>query len=55
MELYNVKIQGSKLTIPSVADRGFGSGSSREDAVRALQGAGIEAVIAPTFAFICAF
>ncbi|KAJ5999325.1 Aconitase/3-isopropylmalate dehydratase large subunit alpha/beta/alpha subdomain 1/3 [Penicillium sp. IBT 35674x] len=35
-----------------VADRGFGSGSSREDAVRALQGAGIEAVIAPTFAFI---
>ncbi|KAJ6178078.1 Aconitase/3-isopropylmalate dehydratase [Penicillium mononematosum] len=35
-----------------VADRGFGSGSSREDAVRALQGAGIEAVIAPAFAFI---
>ncbi|KAL4886498.1 hypothetical protein BJY04DRAFT_204754 [Aspergillus karnatakaensis] len=35
-----------------VADRGFGSGSSREEAVRALQGAGIEAVIAPTFAFI---
>ncbi|RDW61206.1 Aconitase dehydratase large subunit, alpha subdomain 1 [Aspergillus mulundensis] len=35
-----------------VADRGFGSGSSREDAVRALQGAGIEAVIAPSFAFI---
>ncbi|KAJ5794493.1 Aconitase/3-isopropylmalate dehydratase large subunit alpha/beta/alpha subdomain 1/3 [Penicillium paradoxum] len=35
-----------------IADRGFGSGSSREDAVRALQGAGIEAVIAPTFAFI---
>ncbi|KAJ5652663.1 Aconitase dehydratase large subunit alpha subdomain 1 [Penicillium longicatenatum] len=33
--------------------RGFGSGSSREDAVRALQGAGIMAVIAPTFAFIC--
>ncbi|KAJ5471011.1 Aconitase/3-isopropylmalate dehydratase large subunitalpha/beta/alphasubdomain 1/3 [Penicillium desertorum] len=41
---------GSKII---VADRGFGSGSSREDAVRALQGAGIEAVIAPTFAFIC--
>ncbi|KAJ5688755.1 hypothetical protein N7462_003147 [Penicillium macrosclerotiorum] len=40
---------GSKII---VADRGFGSGSSREDAVRALQGAGIEAVIAPTFAFI---
>ncbi|KAJ5817867.1 Aconitase/3-isopropylmalate dehydratase large subunit alpha/beta/alpha subdomain 1/3 [Penicillium robsamsonii] len=35
-----------------VANRGFGSGSSREDAVRALQGAGIEAVIAPSFAFI---
>ncbi|KXG51280.1 Aconitase/3-isopropylmalate dehydratase large subunit, alpha/beta/alpha, subdomain 1/3 [Penicillium griseofulvum] len=35
-----------------VADRGFGSGSSREDAVRSLQGAGIEAVIAPSFAFI---
>ncbi|KAI9371436.1 hypothetical protein BJX61DRAFT_548272 [Aspergillus egyptiacus] len=35
-----------------VADRGFGSGSSREDAVRAVQGAGIEAVIAPSFAFI---
>ncbi|KAF4451016.1 3-isopropylmalate dehydrogenase [Fusarium albosuccineum] len=35
-----------------VADHGFGSGSSREDAVRALQGAGIEAVIAKGFAFI---
>jgi 3-isopropylmalate dehydratase small subunit len=44
-----------RLTIASVADRGFGSGSSREDAVRALQGAGIMAVIAPTFAFICEY
>ncbi|KAJ4255972.1 hypothetical protein NW762_009046 [Fusarium torreyae] len=35
-----------------VAEHGFGSGSSREDAVRALQGAGIEAVIAKGFAFI---
>ncbi|KAM5355127.1 hypothetical protein ACJ41O_001773 [Fusarium nematophilum] len=35
-----------------VADHGFGSGSSREDAVRALQGAGVEAVIAKGFAFI---
>ncbi|KAJ5771918.1 Aconitase/3-isopropylmalate dehydratase large subunit alpha/beta/alpha subdomain 1/3 [Penicillium odoratum] len=32
--------RGSKII---VAGRGFGSGSSREDAVRALQGAGIEA------------
>ncbi|CAH0018776.1 unnamed protein product [Clonostachys rhizophaga] len=35
-----------------VAEHGFGSGSSREDAVRALQGAGVEAVIAKGFAFI---
>ncbi|KAI9162732.1 3-isopropylmalate dehydrogenase [Paramyrothecium foliicola] len=35
-----------------VAQHGFGSGSSREDAVRALKGAGIEAVIAQGFAFI---
>lgn len=38
---------------PSVAGIGFGSGSSREDAVRALQGANIEAVIAKSFSFIC--
>lgn len=37
----------------SVAEHGFGSGSSREDAVRALLGSGIEAVIAKGFAFIC--
>lgn len=37
----------------SVADEGFGSGSSREDAVRALQGAGVMGVIAKSFAFIC--
>jgi homoaconitate hydratase len=43
------------LTPCSVADHGFGSGSSREDAVRALQGAGVEAVIAKGFAFICKF
>ncbi|KAI7764302.1 hypothetical protein LZL87_013642 [Fusarium oxysporum] len=35
-----------------VAEHGFGSGSSREDAARALQGAGVEAVIAKGFAFI---
>ncbi|KAF7532735.1 hypothetical protein G7054_g7712 [Neopestalotiopsis clavispora] len=35
-----------------VAQDGFGSGSSREDAVRALQGAGIIGVIAKGFAFI---
>ncbi|ETS78452.1 hypothetical protein PFICI_10514 [Pestalotiopsis fici W106-1] len=35
-----------------VAQDGFGSGSSREDAVRALQGAGIVGVIAKGFAFI---
>ncbi|KAM0209996.1 hypothetical protein ACHAQI_006108 [Fusarium lateritium] len=35
-----------------VAEHGFGSGSSREDAVRSLQGAGVEAVIAKGFAFI---
>lgn len=39
----------------SVAGVGFGSGSSREDAVRALLGAGVEAVIAKSFAFICEF
>lgn len=38
-----------------MADHGFGSGSSREDAVRALLGAGVEAVIAKGFAFICEF
>lgn len=38
-----------------MADNGFGSGSSREDAVRALLGAGVEAVIAQGFAFICKF
>jgi 3-isopropylmalate dehydratase small subunit len=37
----------------SIALDGFGSGSSREDAVRALKGAGVEAVIAKSFAFIC--
>jgi homoaconitate hydratase len=41
------------LTSCSVAQDGFGSGSSREDAVRALQGAGIIGVIAKGFAFIC--
>ena len=35
-----------------VADEGWGSGSSREQAVWALQGAGIAAVIAKSFAFI---
>jgi aconitate hydratase/homoaconitate hydratase len=35
-----------------VAGRGWGSGSSREQAVWALQGAGIQAVIARSFAFI---
>ncbi|KAL2822121.1 hypothetical protein BJX63DRAFT_442295 [Aspergillus granulosus] len=35
-----------------VAEHGFGSGSSREDAVRALLGSSIQAVIAKGFAFI---
>jgi aconitate hydratase/homoaconitate hydratase len=35
-----------------VAGDGWGSGSSREQAVWALQGAGIQAVIAPSYAFI---
>jgi 3-isopropylmalate dehydratase small subunit len=35
-----------------VADDGWGSGSSREHAVWALQGAGIQAVIARSYAFI---
>ncbi|KAI9173305.1 hypothetical protein H9P43_007436 [Blastocladiella emersonii ATCC 22665] len=35
-----------------VAGEGFGSGSSREEAPRALKGAGIRAVIAKGFAFI---
>ena len=39
----------------SVAENGFGSGSSREDAVRALKGAGIQAVVAKSFAFICMY
>lgn len=38
-----------------VAEHGFGSGSSREDAVRALLGAGVECVIAKGFAFICMY
>ncbi len=35
-----------------VAGEGWGSGSSREQAVWALQGAGVQAVIARSFAFI---
>jgi 3-isopropylmalate dehydratase small subunit len=35
-----------------VAGEGWGTGSSREQAVWALQGAGIQAVIAPSYAFI---
>jgi aconitate hydratase/homoaconitate hydratase len=35
-----------------VAGEGWGSGSSREQAVWALQGAGVRAVIAKSFAFI---
>ncbi len=35
-----------------VADEGWGSGSSREMAVWALQGVGIQAVIAKSYAFI---
>ncbi|CEJ94417.1 hypothetical protein VHEMI09954 [[Torrubiella] hemipterigena] len=37
-----------------VAGRGFGVGSSRENAVTALQGAGVQCVIARSFAFIYA-
>ncbi|KAK5175794.1 uncharacterized protein LTR77_000934 [Saxophila tyrrhenica] len=40
------------ISTSSVAGPGFGSGSSREDAVRALLGAGVQAVIAKSFAFI---
>ncbi|KAK5047699.1 hypothetical protein LTR84_006364 [Exophiala bonariae] len=35
-----------------VAEHGFGSGSSREDAVRALKGSGVQMIIAKSFAFI---
>lgn len=35
-----------------VAEHGFGSGSSREDAVRALKGSGVQMIIARSFAFI---
>jgi len=35
-----------------VAGAGFGSGSSREEAPRALKGAGIKAVIAKSYAYI---
>ncbi|KIV94048.1 hypothetical protein PV10_05205 [Exophiala mesophila] len=35
-----------------VAEHGFGSGSSREDAVRALKGAGVKMIVAKSFAFI---
>ncbi len=35
-----------------VAEEGWGSGSSREQAVWALQGAGIQVVIARSYAFI---
>lgn len=35
-----------------VAGSGFGSGSSREEAVRALKGCGVQAVIAKSFAYI---
>ncbi|KAL3465074.1 hypothetical protein BJX64DRAFT_275448 [Aspergillus heterothallicus] len=42
-------LNGSQII---VAEHGFGSGSSREDAVRALLGSNIQAVIAKGFAFI---
>ncbi|KAL5352584.1 hypothetical protein ACLOAV_002532 [Pseudogymnoascus australis] len=42
-------LSGSRVIVAGI---GFGSGSSREDAVRALQGAKIEAVIAKSFSFI---
>ena len=35
-----------------VAGEGWGSGSSREQAVLALKGAGIEAIVAKSYAFI---
>ncbi|RKP40268.1 putative aconitate hydratase [Dimargaris cristalligena] len=37
-----------------VGEEGFGSGSSREEAPRAIRGAGVKAVIAKSFAFIYA-
>jgi 3-isopropylmalate dehydratase small subunit len=45
------RIQEDGLNIV-VAGRGFGVGSSRENAVTALQGAGVKCVIARSFAFI---
>jgi aconitate hydratase/homoaconitate hydratase len=41
--------QGAKVV---VAGEGWGSGSSREQAVLALKGAGIEAIVAKSYAFI---
>jgi 3-isopropylmalate dehydratase small subunit len=48
-DFYQKAQQGATIV---VAGEGWGSGSSREHAVWALQGAGIEAVIARSYAFI---
>ncbi len=49
-EFVSTRAQGGASIV--VAGEGWGSGSSREQAVWALQGAGIKAVIARSFAFI---
>lgn len=48
-EFFNLCAQGRQVI---VAGRSFGSGSSREEAPRALKAAGVQAVIAPSFAYI---
>ncbi|KAL7760760.1 hypothetical protein ACKLNR_007295 [Fusarium oxysporum f. sp. zingiberi] len=52
MQVCSSRLFRKILTLDSVAEHGLGSGSSREDTVRALQGAGVEAVTAKGFAFI---
>src|SRR6185503_3654616 len=47
---FGARVKGGENII--VAGEGWGSGSSREQAVWALQGAGVRAVIAKSFAFI---
>ncbi|KAG0261733.1 hypothetical protein DFQ27_002788 [Actinomortierella ambigua] len=50
-EFRDLAKQGFNIVVGGI---GFGSGSSREEAPRALRGAGIQAVIAKSFAFIYA-
>ncbi|GFP54384.1 putative aconitate hydratase [Trichoderma asperellum] len=50
MPEFREQVQSGKNIV--VAGRGFGCGSSREQAVTALQGTGVQCVIAQSFAFI---